>query len=170
MSSLPQSISRLPVLKILSIRDNEFTEFPDCLTECQSLSCIDLADNKIQCLPQTLLRLKLLKSLQVDGNPLTDPSPEVCEQGLDAIMTELWRMSRKNPESDDYSSNCDIDWRTTVTDSTCDEKENAIEVNIITVNFYCHRLTSILLLSRFPINDLILMPNLMPFHDQFSNS
>lgn len=131
MSSLPHSISRLPSLKILSIRDNEFTEFAECLTQCQSLSCIDLADNRIRCLPQTLLRLKLLKSLQLDGNPIADPPPDICAQGLEAIMTELWRKSRKNAEPEDYSSDCDIDWRTIGSDSAADnEKDDSIEVNV----------------------------------------
>ena len=116
------------MLKILSIRDNQFNEFPDCLTECQALSCIDLGDNRITRLPLTLLRLKLLKSLQIDGNPVSDPSPDVCSQGLDAIMSELYRMNRKNPESDDNDNNCDIDWRMTGADSTADEKDDTIEV------------------------------------------
>ena len=128
LSSLPDSISKLSALKILSIRDNQFTEFPECLTECQSLSCIDLADNHISRLPQTLLRLKLLKSLQLEGNPITDPTPEVCAQGLDAIMTQLYRISRKNPDIDDYDDNSDIDWRTTGADISNDEKDDTIEV------------------------------------------
>ena len=126
--SLPDCMSRLQALKIVSIRDNHFTEFPECLTECQSLSCIDLADNRISRLPQSLLRLKLLKSLQIDGNPIKEPSPEVCTQGLDVIMTQLYHMSRKNPESDDNDNNSDIDWRTTGADSTSDQKEDSIEV------------------------------------------
>ncbi|CAG2121574.1 unnamed protein product, partial [Medioppia subpectinata] len=92
LSSLPDSMGRLPALKILAIRDNQFTAFPDAVTRCPALTCLDMADNLVTALPASLLRLRLLKSLQLEGNPIESPAPDVCRQGLDAIVDHLQRM------------------------------------------------------------------------------
>ncbi len=107
LSSLPSSLSELKELKILSLRDNKFITFPNVIIDCISLTCIDFGENQLTELPTSLVKLKLLKSLQLDGNPMSVPSKEICDKGVEYIMTELEKLCNSDDDCDN-NTNSDI--------------------------------------------------------------
>jgi Leucine-rich repeat (LRR) protein len=113
LSSLPSSFSELKELKILSLRDNKFITFPNVIIGCSSLSCIDMGENQLTELPKSLIKLKLLKSLQLDGNPMSVPSREICDKGVEYIIPELEKLcSNSDDEYDNNTNNTNSDIQT----------------------------------------------------------
>lgn len=108
LSSLPSSLSELKELKILSLRDNKFVTFPDVIIDCSSLTCIDMGENQLTELPKSLVKLKLLKSLQLDENPMSVPSREICDKGVEYIMAELKKLYNNSDYECDNDTNSDM--------------------------------------------------------------
>lgn len=103
LSSLPDDLNRLKHLRVLFCSDNAFTELPECLGQCTTLSMIGfkanqirhvpaaalppqlrwliLTDNCIDQLPDELGQRPLLQKLMLAGNQLTQLPPSLahCE-------------------------------------------------------------------------------------------
>ncbi|XP_050407184.1 leucine-rich repeat-containing protein 40 [Patella vulgata] len=105
------AIGRFPNLSTLILRGNQIEELPDCFSDLKHVTFLDLSDNKLKSIPQTLFFLRLerlilknnkieiipvdvlemiyLVELNVDGNPLTSPGPSICSKGVVEILKFL---------------------------------------------------------------------------------
>lgn len=59
LSSLPDDLHRLPLLRVLFCSDNNFTELPACLGQCPQLSMVGFKANQIEQVPAAALPLSL---------------------------------------------------------------------------------------------------------------
>ncbi len=94
LSSLPDKISNLKKLIFIRISGNQLKTIPDSIYELYSLEELDLSANslseedhlnKIQYISPNILNLKLLRTLDIDENPLGNPPIEIAAKGIDAI-------------------------------------------------------------------------------------
>ena len=116
LSSLPDDLHRLTRLRILFCSDNDFTELPACLGQCQALTMIGfkanritevpgaalppllrwliLTDNRIESLPTELGERPYLQKLMLAGNRLQSlpPSLSHCHR-LELIRIAANRLS-----------------------------------------------------------------------------
>lgn len=96
LSTLSSELFELGTLKVLSLRNNKLTEIPPAIRRLTALQTINLAVNKLQCLPWELLWLIKngdLKHMMVRPNPLM--------QIEDAEIAH-WHY-RSSPSTDDSS-------------------------------------------------------------------
>lgn len=83
LSSLPPLPSRL---KLLSIRDNQFTETPAGIQCLENLQVLNAGRNQIRKLPEGFRHLHRLQRLWLDGNPIPDlPKPLFFLSALDNL-------------------------------------------------------------------------------------
>ncbi|MBN1801401.1 MAG: leucine-rich repeat domain-containing protein [Candidatus Lokiarchaeota archaeon] len=65
---IPETIGRLKCLKELILVDNQLANLPESIGGLDSLEVLDLSDNcELECLPDTITRLKNLKSVSLLG-------------------------------------------------------------------------------------------------------
>ncbi|AZF06133.1 Serine/threonine protein kinase [Pseudomonas sp. R5-89-07] len=116
LSSLPHDLHRLKHLRVLFCSDNAFTELPDCLGQCATLSMIGfkanqirhvpaaalppqlrwliLTDNCIGELPDALGQRPLLQKLMLAGNQLTHLPPSLAQcENLELIRIASNRLT-----------------------------------------------------------------------------
>ncbi|XP_050407188.1 leucine-rich repeat-containing protein 40 [Patella vulgata] len=116
----PSVVGRFSNLSTLIVRRNQIEELPDCLSDLKNLTVLDLSDNSLRSIPQTLLFLRLerlilknnrieiisvdvlemiyLVELNVKGNPLRAPNPSICSKGVDGIFKYLRQVSGMMPQ------------------------------------------------------------------------
>ena len=101
LESLPPDISKLHNLESLVVVFNHLKDLPDSLCEIASLHMVWVGYNRISRLPRQFGKLINLdwgfrhtSSMALDGNPMRDPPPEICLQGVNAI-SEYFARSRE---------------------------------------------------------------------------
>ena len=92
IEKLPPSIGELSGLKRLDLQSNKVEVFPEGNTIFNDLrnyfkifkaicrlhiTQLNVSDNLIQQLPTSIRKMSMLVELQVDGNPLSQPPPQV---------------------------------------------------------------------------------------------
>ncbi len=94
LTTLPKEIELLRNLKRLHIQDNKLTKLPLELCKLTKLISLTLGNNQLTVLPPEVGYLTELKEfpygspgLELTGNPLTSPQPEIVDQGTKAIVT-----------------------------------------------------------------------------------
>lgn len=70
LRELPASIGALPLLRELSLRDNELARLPAALGRLAQLEALDLRGNQLDELPAELLNLTRLRKLDLRWNPM----------------------------------------------------------------------------------------------------
>jgi hypothetical protein len=70
VTSLSPSIGVLNNLELLSLDSNCLRDLPLTLGFCQKLTRVSLESNSFTCLPGVVLKLKNLKELRIENNPL----------------------------------------------------------------------------------------------------
>ena len=88
LTLLPAEIERLTNLRVMRLDDNQLMSLPAGIGRLTRLGMVWLDNNQLTSLPAEIGRLEL-EYLYLDGNPLTDPPPEVVKQGTEAILTYL---------------------------------------------------------------------------------
>ncbi|CAH1251175.1 ANKK1 [Branchiostoma lanceolatum] len=96
LRTLPSTLSHLHNLREVYLYTNKFDTFPEVLCELPAMETLDIRNNNITRLPTALHQADKLKDLDVSGNPLTYPSPDVCEQGTGAIVAFLKQEAEKD--------------------------------------------------------------------------
>jgi len=92
VSRIPDWIGRLTGLWKIYAEGNRLTELPDEMSKLVNLNQLDLRNNELSVLPDWLLNLPKVE-LDVRGNPLVSPPPEIAENGRQSIM-EFFRARR----------------------------------------------------------------------------
>jgi internalin A len=115
LTTIPDSVTQLQNLTSLDLGRNELTTVPDSITQLQNLTSLLLGENKFAAVPEVIyqlsaleglsfanydpqkegnqikeisseiLQLENLRVLELDGNPIQFPPPEVVDQGVEAI-------------------------------------------------------------------------------------
>ena len=87
ISELSPRIGELRCLTLLLLMENKLTTLPDEIKNLQSCAVhVNIFDNKLTCLPRSIIEMPALESLIVDGNNnLRSPPLDVCTRGLDSI-------------------------------------------------------------------------------------
>lgn len=88
IAHLPVQIGDLANLRSLHLRRNHLQEVPVELTYLQ-LTFLDLAGNRLSCLPVELRFMVTLCDLQMEDNPLTCPPANLCGRGRVHIFKYL---------------------------------------------------------------------------------
>ena len=71
MVSLPETLSELADLRVLTLRDNRLTTLPEWIGELKRLSRLDVDNNQLTELPESIGNLSDLTELTLRGNKLT---------------------------------------------------------------------------------------------------
>ncbi|HET9253796.1 MAG TPA: leucine-rich repeat domain-containing protein, partial [Pseudonocardiaceae bacterium] len=90
LTTLPPEIAQLTKLVKLDLSGNQLTTLPPEIAQLTKLEWLDLRDNRLTTLPPGLV--PLLKNglhLDLEGNPLPDPFPELISRGSDALAAYL---------------------------------------------------------------------------------
>jgi internalin A len=107
LTTLPKWIAHYPRLEVLRIGNNAFEEVPDAVFNAERLRILDLSNsegvhtghiflpfesrNRIKHVPADLLRLRHLRVLNLHGNPLETPPPELITEDGETTVLELRR-------------------------------------------------------------------------------
>ncbi|MGC9972542.1 MAG: COR domain-containing protein [Bryobacteraceae bacterium] len=101
LETLPDSLASLARLEYVDLHLNRFTEIPEVLFRIRMLADLNLRydrgwgyEGHIKQIPSTILQLENLRTLNVDGQPIETPPPEVVGQGVDAIKN-YWRQQQE---------------------------------------------------------------------------
>jgi internalin A len=103
LTALPPEIWRLTNLQVLILGGNQLTTLPAEIGRLSNLCFLDLYGNNLRSLPTTIGNLGSLTQqaacsgrsdpyyhgLNLEGNPLISPPPEVVEQGTAAVLAYL---------------------------------------------------------------------------------
>ena len=90
LTKLPEWLGDFNTLASLNLADNRLTEVPTLVGRLTALTSLNLAHNRLTSLPSWLAGL-LTSGLGIDleGNRLLDPLPELVRRGADALATYL---------------------------------------------------------------------------------
>ncbi|OXB66606.1 hypothetical protein ASZ78_013865 [Callipepla squamata] len=84
-----ENLKHLNSLSVLELRDNKIKSIPDEITLLQKLERLDLANNDISRLPYTLGNLSQLKFLALEGNPLRTIRRDLLQKGTQELLKYL---------------------------------------------------------------------------------
>ncbi|NWV01723.1 LRC40 protein, partial [Upupa epops] len=84
-----EDLKHLDSLSVLELRDNKIKSVPDEITLLQKLERLDLANNDISRLPYTLGNLPQLKFLALEGNPLRTIRRDLLQKGTQELLKYL---------------------------------------------------------------------------------
>ena len=92
-------IGSLVALTELHLDRNQLTGLPDAIGNLTALTTLNLAGNQLTGLPVTLAEL-LAGGLNLDltGNPLADPVPQLARHGTDSLATYLRSLKDARPQ------------------------------------------------------------------------
>ncbi|KAF1480350.1 Leucine-rich repeat-containing protein 40, partial [Megadyptes antipodes antipodes] len=84
-----ENLKHLNSLSVLELRDNKIKSVPDEITLLQKLERLDLANNDISRLPYRLGNLPQLKFLALEGNPLRTIRRDLLQKGTQELLKYL---------------------------------------------------------------------------------
>lgn len=84
-----QDLDSIKNVKILELRENKIASLPDTIDTLAQLERLDLSRNDLTTLPFTLGLLPMLKSLQVDGNPMKTIRRDIISRGTVGLLKYL---------------------------------------------------------------------------------
>jgi internalin A len=101
LTRLPPEIGQLTNLRELSLAANQLTELPPEIGQLTNLQRLTLDDNQLTELPRQLAN-SLTKGLvlELSGNPLKEPLPDLVKRGMDAVATYLRSLEGAIPQYD----------------------------------------------------------------------
>ncbi|NXS93309.1 LRC40 protein, partial [Jacana jacana] len=94
-----ENLKHLNSLSVLELRDNKIKSVPDEITLLQKLERLDLTNNDISRLPYTLGNLPQLKFLALEGNPLRTIRRDLLQKGTQELLKYL-RSKIQDDETD----------------------------------------------------------------------
>ena len=107
LRDLPDDIfAEFPYLVSLDLRDNSLSKLPESLLSLKLLERIDLTNNNISGLPYTLGLMENLKAVTLEGNPMRGIRRDVIARGTQAIL-EYLRSRMPVPEKEDNTAPCE---------------------------------------------------------------
>lgn len=90
LTVLPPEIGRLANLETLKLSKNRLIDLPPEIGELTKLTSLDLNGNQLTALPRELAHvLSTGLMIELRGNPLAEPFPELIERGMDALVAYL---------------------------------------------------------------------------------
>jgi internalin A len=89
LTSIPAKLGNLSGLQELYLHSNQLTSIPVELGNLSKLKTFDLSSNQLIFIPAELGNLSNLTILNLLDNLLTDPSPEIVNQGTKAVSSYL---------------------------------------------------------------------------------
>ncbi|NXG86654.1 LRC40 protein, partial [Stercorarius parasiticus] len=84
-----ENLKHLNSLSVLELRDNKIKSVPDEIALLQKLERLDLTNNDISRLPYTLGNLPQLKFLALEGNPLRTIRRDLLQKGTQELLKYL---------------------------------------------------------------------------------
>lgn len=93
ITDLPSKLKSLE-LTHLGLSSNEFECVPDVIFKIRSLIELRLDHNRIKRITSGILNLSKLSRLDIGGNPIESPPPEITNGGVSAIKN-YWRQKRE---------------------------------------------------------------------------
>ncbi|NXY90609.1 LRC40 protein, partial [Alcedo cyanopectus] len=84
-----ENLKHLNSLSVLELRDNKIKSIPDEITLLEKLERLDLSNNDISRLPYTLGNLPQLKFLALEGNPLRTIRRDLLQKGTQELLKYL---------------------------------------------------------------------------------
>ncbi|NXQ82342.1 LRC40 protein, partial [Nyctibius grandis] len=84
-----ENLKHLNSLSVLELRDNKIKSVPDEITLLQKLERLDLTNNDISRLPYALGNLPQLKFLALEGNPLRTIRRDLLQKGTQELLKYL---------------------------------------------------------------------------------
>ncbi|NXF50111.1 LRC40 protein, partial [Oceanites oceanicus] len=84
-----ENLKHLNSLSVLELRDNKIKSVPDEITLLQKLERLDLSNNDISRLPYALGNLPQLKFLALEGNPLRTIRRDLLQKGTQELLKYL---------------------------------------------------------------------------------
>jgi internalin A len=99
LTAVPDSLENLTALTELNLGDNQLASLPDSLGNLTALTRLDLSGNRLTFLPIQLANL-LVSGIQLElgGNPLDDPLPELAARGPVDLATYLRSLKDAIPQ------------------------------------------------------------------------
>ncbi len=98
LSSLPPEFGQLSNLTWLDFSNNQLSSLPPEFGQLSKLRELSLSNNRLSSLPPEISQLSKLTWLFLNNNPqLTSPTPEIVDQGVQAILTYLRKELQDNP-------------------------------------------------------------------------
>jgi Leucine-rich repeat (LRR) protein len=106
LTALPESMNQLQSLELLFLKNNRFESLPEVVWELTALKDLNLSNdiyhegnkNQINEISARVLRLENLRSLNLQGNPLQTPPPEVVDKGLEAVLNYFRQIEDKGQD------------------------------------------------------------------------
>ena len=101
LTELPPEIGQLTNLEELSLKGNRLTVLPPEIGQLTKLQRLELVGNQLTELPQQLADCLMQGlALELEGNPLKDPLPELVERGPVALGSYLRSLEDAIPQYD----------------------------------------------------------------------
>src|SRR5262249_16038528 len=71
----------------LDLDDNQLSILPDSIANLTGLTALEVTNNKLATLPDWLTNLPVSTTISAIGNPLVSPPPEISAGGSESIRT-----------------------------------------------------------------------------------
>ena len=99
LAAVPDALGNLTALTTLNLSVNQLTAVPQSLGNLTALTTLELSGNQLTALPAQLADLlEGGTQLRLNGNPLSDPLPELAERGLAELATYLRSLHDATPQ------------------------------------------------------------------------
>ncbi|NEQ41819.1 MAG: hypothetical protein F6K40_38830 [Okeania sp. SIO3I5] len=82
-------ISELEQLEVLNLSNNQLTSMPESISKLSNLTELDLKFNQLTSMPESISKLSNLTKLDLTDNPLEIPLIEIAKQGIERIRKYL---------------------------------------------------------------------------------
>lgn len=70
----------------MSSNFNYLTSIPDTIEELSNHRELDISNNQVRALPNTISQLVKITKLNLDENPLVTPPADIIPKGIEAVM------------------------------------------------------------------------------------
>ncbi|XP_066268040.1 malignant fibrous histiocytoma-amplified sequence 1 homolog [Branchiostoma lanceolatum] len=85
------------VVAVIFLVENGLSDFPEALIDMETLRNVDLSNNEIKVIPQTIMAMTKDVTLKLQDNPIIDPPLQVCQGGIQAIQAFYEDLTKDSP-------------------------------------------------------------------------
>ena len=77
---------------MVDLSNNQLTTIPESISQLSNLTVVDLSGNQLTTIPESISQISNLTGLYLEDNPLKNPPREIAIKGIEAIREYFQQM------------------------------------------------------------------------------